>query len=140
MILLRVFTTIKLLFTYVTFLKKKKFLSQEVELYYYTLPWYKNCRLFCSFFAQNLLLFLTSHTSKLLSLMAFFMYFAYVYFILSYFIDRVSKSHGLTVIWPRKNFLTLRKILKFAWANLRFMHFNPFFCFFLHALHILGNF
>ena len=46
---------------------------------------------------------------------------------------RVSKSHGLTVVRPCAIFLTLRKILGIVCANLKFMHFNFFYSFFLDA-------
>ena len=49
--------------------------------------------------------------------------------------SRVSKSHGLTVVWPRKNFLTLRKILRFACTNYKSMHFNLFYSFFFFMFH-----
>ena len=45
-------------------------------------------------------------------------------------VDRVPKSHGRTVMRPRKSFLTLRKILRFACANYKFMHFTLFTVFF----------
>ena len=53
---------------------------------------------------------------------------------------RVSKSHGLTVVRPRKICLTLRKILRFVFANSKFMNFYLFYSFFLHVSHILNDF
>ena len=45
-------------------------------------------------------------------------------------VRRVSKCHGHTVVRPRKNFQTLRKILRFVCADLKLMHFNHFYSFF----------
>ena len=53
---------------------------------------------------------------------------------------RVSIIHCLTVVRPRKNFLTLRKILRFACANYKIMHLNLFYSFSLNVSHILGDF
>ena len=53
---------------------------------------------------------------------------------------RVSKSHGLMVVQPHNIFLNLCKILRFACKNLKFIHFNLFYSFFLHVSHILGYF
>ena len=39
---------------------------------------------------------------------------------------RVSKCHGLMVVRPHTIFLTLRKILRFVWSNLKIMHLNRF--------------
>ena len=51
-------------------------------------------------------------------------------------LSRFSKCHGLTVVQPRKIFLTLRKILRFVCANPKFMHFHLFysFCFLIPTL------
>ena len=60
--------------------------------------------------------------------------------IYSSFAYKVSKCHGLTVVRPRKVFMTLRKILRIVCANQKFMNFNNFFSFFLHNSDILCNF
>ena len=51
-------------------------------------------------------------------------YFFTLFFKELYWLTRVSKSHGHTVVQPRKKRLTLCKILRFACASWKFMHFN----------------
>ena len=59
-----------------------------------------------------------------------FVEFSDVHIIISLVSHRVSKSHGLTVVRPRKNFQTLRKIWRFGCAYKKCMHFNLFLHFF----------
>ena len=54
--------------------------------------------------------------------------------------SRVSKSHGLRVVWSCKTCLTLRKIFRFVCANRTFMNFNVFYSIFLYVSHLLWDF
>ena len=57
---------------------------------------------------------------QFLSIFSILSKFSLLYWLSCSFIDihcRVSKSHGCTVVRPRKIFLTLRKILRFSRAN-----------------------
>ena len=46
--------------------------------------------------------------------------------------NRVSKSHGLTIVWPRKVSMTLRKTLRFACGKKKTLFIKWFLVMFLH--------